>query len=67
MKVYVLRHEEWNWDDCIAMAIVAKDESEARLVANCNHGREGPIWQDREKVTCQIISEGIALQAYMSS
>lgn len=43
------------YDEYYAKAVVAKHESEARILANGDVGDEGTIWTDPMKTKCEIV------------
>jgi len=66
MKLYLLeRIGDTGYDECIGHLIRAESEEIARTIANDNPGDEGPIWHNKEKVSCEEItmegSEGILI------
>lgn len=56
MEIYLLERDDWGYDEFDAKVIVAKDELEAREIANMNVGDEGRIWTDPTKVRCKKIN-----------
>jgi hypothetical protein len=44
-----------NWDYYDSMIIRARSHKEARKIANTYANREGKIWEDKEKVSCNKI------------
>ena len=56
MKIFLLtRKEETDWDEYAGKVVVAKNEENARKIANTSTADEGLIWEDPEKVTCNIV------------
>lgn len=45
------------WDGNIGYVIRACSEEKARALANIEAEREGRIWNDPEKVSCEVITE----------
>ena len=61
MKLYLLfNFSDLGYDKMSGHLIRAASEKRAREIANGSVGDEGRIWDDSEKVSCEIVSsEGI--------
>lgn len=65
MNVYVLVRASSDYDEYIAMAIVAESEDRARQIANKNSGLEGKVWD--KTATCEVVDtekEQLILQEF---
>ena len=57
MAIYLLMQRSYvNYDEYDGKVIRAKDETEARMLANEEVGDEGKIWNDENEVKCEHIS-----------
>lgn len=68
MNIYILtRLNGIGYDEYDAKVVVAKNEQNARKIANESNGCEGKIWNNKEVVSCQIVDdtkEGEVLGSY---
>ena len=56
MKIYLLeRVDGADYDEYDAKVIRAKNEKQAREIANERTGDEGKIWVDEKEVTCVVV------------
>lgn len=65
MDVYVLGRESSDYDEYVAMVIVAESEDRARQIANKNSGLEGEVWD--KNATCELVDtakEQLILQEF---
>ncbi len=68
MTVYLLTRINFiEYDEYDAKVIVSTSELKAREIANEHTGDEGQIWNDEDKVKCELISldtEGVVLESF---
>lgn len=57
MKLFLLSRLDCGYDEYDAKLIRAKNEEDAREIANECVGDEGEIWAKHSEVECEIISE----------
>ena len=55
MKLYYLNFDDCDYDQTNGFIIRAKNEKEARELANSRCSDEGKIWTDKQKVSCKHI------------
>lgn len=69
--IYLLtRTGRFNYDEYDSRVVRAKDESEAREIANRHVAGEGQIWNDYELVSCTQVSDSgvsdVILNSYIA-
>ena len=57
MKIFLLRRiGDADWDEYLTKLVRAKNEKQAREMANERVGDEGRIWTNPNKVSCETLS-----------
>ena len=59
---------DWGYDENVGFVISAKNETTARAMANDNACDEGKIWDDKNRIKCEIVTNktpaGIVLRSF---
>ncbi len=55
MHLFHLKNLKHDYDTVVEQLVRAKNESQARMIANAWHGDEGRIWSDSTRTTCEIV------------
>ncbi len=58
MKIFILKRDEDEvcYDEYAGKVLRAKNETEARAIANQSVGDEGKVWEDKKLVTCEVVT-----------